>query len=153
MPCSAGAGDIFEAACNIFLAMPFRDDMSDIYHYGIQGAVRASGFVCERADLSSFTGDVMQWVRSRIQSARLVIAGLTEGNPNVYLEVGYPWGCRIPIVLLARDSEELRFDVKGQRCIIYNTIKQLEDALTRDLRELSGNGATARSGNPTLFSG
>ena len=41
--------------------MPFAEEMGDIYDYGIHGAVKeaAAGFLCERADLSSFTGDVM----------------------------------------------------------------------------------------------
>ena len=72
--------------------MPFKNDMDDTYHYGIQGAVRAAGFLCERADLSTFVGDVMHWVQNRIRTSSLVIADLTEANPNVYLEVGYAWG-------------------------------------------------------------
>ena len=52
----------------------------------------AAGYLGERADLATFTGDVMDWVRARISSANLVIADLTSANPNVYLEVGYAWG-------------------------------------------------------------
>ena len=53
---------------HVFVAMPFRDDMDDVFHYGIQSAVKSAGFLCERADLASFTGDVLDWVRSRIRS-------------------------------------------------------------------------------------
>ena len=94
------AGYASEGKSHIFVAMPFREDMDDVYHYGIQGAVRAAGFLCERADLSAFTGDVMQWVQDRIRSSSLLVADLTEANPNVYLEVGYAWGCEVPTVLL-----------------------------------------------------
>jgi len=73
---------------HVFVAMPFRSEMHDIYDYGISSAVRSAGYLCERADLSSFTGDVMQWVRERIKSASLVVADLSGSNPNVYLEVG-----------------------------------------------------------------
>ena len=66
--------------------------------------MRSAGFLCERADLSAFTGDVMDWVRNRIKTAKLVIADLTEANPNVYLEVGYAWGCEVPTVLLTKDT-------------------------------------------------
>ena len=100
-------------------------------------AVNAAGLLCERADLSTFTGDVMDWVKRRISSATLVVADLSTANPNVYLEVGYAWGCRVPTVLLARDAEDLKFDVKGQRCILYKSIKSLEDALGRELQALS----------------
>lgn len=118
---------------HIFVAMPFADEMDDIFHYGIQGAVNAAGFLCERADLSTFTGDVMEWVKKRISSATLVVADLSDANPNVYLEVGYAWGCGRPTVLLVKDTSQLKFDVKGQRCLVYQKIKDLETSLRSEL--------------------
>jgi hypothetical protein len=122
---------------HVFVAMPFADEMEDVYHYGIQNAVNSIGWLCERADLSAFTGDVMQWVQSRIKTASLVIADLTGANPNVYLELGFAWGCGTPAVLLARDRKELRFDVRGQRCLLYKSIKELEGKLSAELELLT----------------
>lgn len=121
----------------VFVAMPFADEMSDVFHYGIQGAVNSAGLLAERADLSSFTGDVMDWVRTRISSANLVIADLTSANPNVYLEVGYAWGKGVPTVLLVKSSTDLKFDVRGQRCIVYSSIKDLEQKLANELVSLA----------------
>lgn len=87
---------------HMFVAIPFRDELEDVYEYGIQNAVRKVGFLCERADLSVFTGDVMDWVRKRISSASLLIADLTGANANVYLEVGYAWGVSVKTVLLVQ---------------------------------------------------
>lgn len=39
-------------------------------------------------------------------------------------------------VLLVRDAKELTFDTKGQRCLTYGSIKNLEDQLRRELRRL-----------------
>lgn len=125
-----------EGKPNVFVAMPFADEMDDVFHYGIQGAVNSAGFLCERADLSSFTGDVMDWVKKRIATASLVIADLSTANPNVYLEVGYAWGCGKPTVLLVRDISDLRFDVKSQRCLVYKKIKDLELLLRKELKGL-----------------
>lgn len=130
------AGYSSTSKSHVFVAMPFAEEMDDVFHYGIQGAVNSAGLLCERADLSTFTGDVMDWVKRRISSANLVIADLSSANPNVYLEVGYAWGCRVPTVLLARDAADLKFDVKNQRCILYKSIKNLEDALTKELQGL-----------------
>jgi nucleoside 2-deoxyribosyltransferase len=96
----------------------------------------AAGYLCERADLSVFTGDVMEWVKKRIASSSLIIADLSNANPNVYLEVGYAWGCGKPTVLLVRDPAELKFDVKGQRCLVYKKIKDLEESLRKELETL-----------------
>ena len=130
------AGYTSKSKEHVFVAMPFKDEMDDVYHYGIQGAVKAAGFLCERADLSAFTGDIMGWVRERIQSSKLIVADLTDANPNVYLEVGYAWGCGIPTVLLIGDYQDLKFDVRSQRCITYKKIKDLEESLTTELEEL-----------------
>lgn len=100
---------------HVFVAMPFAIDMEDVYHYGIQNAVHAVGYLCERADLSTFTGDVLQWIKDRITSADLVVADLSDANPNVYLEIGFAWGRAKPTVLLVRDTKHLKFDVQGQR--------------------------------------
>lgn len=118
---------------HMFVAMPFRDEMEDMYEYGIQNAVRKAGFLCERADLSAFTGDVMEWVKKRIRSASLLIADLTGANANVYLEVGYAWGVGVKTVLLVQEVDQLKFDVKGQRCIVYKRIKDLEEKLHKEL--------------------
>ena len=120
-----------------FVAMPFAVEMDDVFHYGIQGASNAAGLLCERADLAVFTGDVMEWVKERISTARFLIADLTNANSNVYLEVGYAWGKGVPTILLCRDAtSDLKFNTRGQRCIIYKSIKHLEESLSRELSEL-----------------
>ena len=56
--------------------------------------------------------------------------------------MGYAWGKGRPTVLLIRESKQpLRFDVQGQRCIKYKTIRSLETALTKMLSELKSAGA------------
>lgn len=131
------AGYRSAAKSHVFVAMPFAEEMHDIFHYGIQGAVNAEGLLCERADLSAFTGDVLDWVKRRISTAKLVVADLSLANPNVYLEVGYAWGCQVPTVLLARDPSDMKFDVRSQKCILYKSIKHLEESLRRELQGLS----------------
>jgi hypothetical protein len=117
----------------IFVAMPFDRKMDDTFHYGIRNAVNNAGFLCERIDEVVFTGDILDLIKRRIGKARLVIADLTTANPNVYLEVGYAWGLGIPTVLIVQDAQELKFDVKGQKCIIYSGIRELEEKLSREL--------------------
>ena len=117
----------------IFVAMPFDKKLDDVFHYGIRNAVNRAGYLCERADEVLFTGDILDLIKRRIRNASLVIADLTTANPNVYLEVGYAWGLGIPTVLIAQDPQELKFDVKGQKCIIYSGIRELEEKLSHEL--------------------
>ena len=122
-----------EAKPHIFVAMPFRKDMDDVFYYGIQGPVHAAGFLCERVDQEAFTGDILDRVKKRIETASLVIAELTGSNPNVYLEVGYAWGKGRSTILLVKETQELLFDVRGHRCLKYERIKDLEEQLTKEL--------------------
>jgi hypothetical protein len=130
------AGAKSQGKAHVFVAMPFAPEFDDRFHYGIQQAVNSAGYLCERADLASFTGDVIAWVRERIDSASLLVADLSTANPNVYLEVGYAWGKGIPTVLLAGNTGDLCFNVKGQRCLIYQNIRALEGLLTQELKNL-----------------
>jgi len=121
---------------HVFVAMPFAEEYADRFHYGIQGAANAAGYLCERADLASFTGDVIAWVKDRIGSAALVVADLTAANPNVYLEVGYAWGRGVNTVLVVAQGDQLKFDVQTQRCLIFRSIHHLEELLTKELMAL-----------------
>jgi hypothetical protein len=123
---------------HIFVAMPFADDMGDLFHYGIQQAISSIGFLCERIDLLPSVGDILSRIKERIKTSTLVVAELTGANPNVYLEVGFAWGCNVPTILLVKESEveNLRFDVVGQRCITYTSIRNLEQKLSAELAAL-----------------
>jgi hypothetical protein len=131
------AGKASEAKPHVFVAMPFTPEFEDVYYYGIERPVKDAGYLCERIDLTSFSGDVVNQIKQRIDTAALVIADLSAANPNVYLEVGYAWGRARPTVLLVRAAEELKFDVKTQRCLVYGkSIKKLEESLTKELATL-----------------
>lgn len=137
---SEKAGIASEVKPHVFVAMPFKKDMDDVFYYGIQQPARAAGFICERVDQEAFTGDILDQVKRKIETAAVVIAELTGANPNVYLEVGYAWGKRRPTLLLVKNEQELRFDVRGQRCLQYERIKDLEELLNKELNDLKSKG-------------
>ena len=119
-----------------FVAMPFAPEFEDVFHYGIQQPVHRAGLLCERVDAAVFEGLIIQRILSRIATARVVVAELSGANPNVYLEVGYAWASKVPTILLVRDVNELRFDVKGHRCLVYRNIRELEGMLSAELGSL-----------------
>jgi hypothetical protein len=132
----ASAGSQSKNKPHVFVAMPFSKQMGDVYRFGILEPVNAAGFLCERVDMEAFIGDILTRIKSRIETASLVIADLSGASANVYLEVGYAWGKNRPTLFLAQKSEELKFDVQGQKCIIYETISELKDKLEKELAGL-----------------
>ncbi|MGZ5437600.1 MAG: hypothetical protein ACXWIF_16285 [Pyrinomonadaceae bacterium] len=121
---------------HVFVAMPFGEEFEDLYLFGIQGPIHAAGYLCERVDMSVFTGDIMDRIKSRIESASLVLAEVTGANPNVYLEVGYAWGRERPTLILVKEGEDLKYDISSQRCIRYKSINDLARKLDPVLKTL-----------------
>jgi hypothetical protein len=130
------AGSNTEKKPRLFVAMQFDKKFEDLFILGIQEVVRQENFVCERIDQSAFIGDILNKIKEKIESADVVIAELTGSNPNVYLEVGYAWGKGRPTILLANHEEQLLFDVRGQRCIKYESILDLKEKLRQELKML-----------------
>jgi hypothetical protein len=118
----------------VFVALPFSEEFHNVYEFGIYPAVRNCGFICERVDETHFTGDVLGRIRGGIEAADLVIADLTEGRPNVYLEVGYAWGRGIPVIFVAKKGEKLHFDVSTHKCIFYGKFSEFTKALEELIR-------------------
>ena len=131
----AGAGSDLKQ--HVFVAMPYDEEMEDVFEFGIREPINAAGCLCERCDRSVFTGDVLDRIKRRIASATVVVADMTGSNPNVYLEVGYAWGKGVPTLLVARKGEELKFDVKTHRCIYYKNISHLRKQLAELLPQLT----------------
>jgi len=133
------AGVRSELKKHVFVAMPYNDEMEDIYEFGIREPVNEAGCLCERCDRDIFTGDILDRIKQRIATAHVVIADMSGSNPNVYLEVGYAWGKGIPTLLVARAGEDLKFDVKTQKCLYYKNITHLRKQLMQCmLRLLAG---------------
>jgi hypothetical protein len=125
---------------SVFVAMPFSEEFEDVYQFGIYGAVRKCGYVCEKVDESVFAGSIVERIMDGIKNAEFVIADLTMEKPNVYLEVGYAWGTQKPVLLIAREGHKLHFDLSHHKCIFYKTIGKLAESLDKTIREMFGTG-------------
>lgn len=127
-----------EETPHVFVAMPFADDFDDQYYLAIRPAITEHKILCIRLDQaeSAFTGDIMEQVKERIRTAKLVVAVLDGNNPNVYLEVGYAWGVGTPTVLILHENETPPFDVQGARLIKYNKIYRLKEQIAQELKLL-----------------
>ena len=93
-------------------------------------------FRCERADDAPETGSITDHLVRQLQRADVVIADLTDDNPNVFYELGIRHTLRPGTVLLAKDARTLPFDVSHQHVICYGeqpkakTISAIQGALT-----------------------
>jgi hypothetical protein len=128
---------------SVFVAMPFAEEFDDIYQFGIYAAVRRLGYVCEKVDESVFTGNIVERITEGIKNAEFVVADLSLERPNVYLEVGFAWGLKKPVVLVAREGQRLHFDLSHHKCLFYRTIGKLSETLEKTICDMFGAGGAS----------
>lgn len=122
----------------VFVAMPFQEEFEDVYQFGIYAAVRRCGYVCEKVDESVFAGSIVERITEGIRDSEFIIADLTHEKPNVYLEVGYAWGTKRPVIMVAKEGQRLHFDLAHHKCIFYRTIGRLADELEKTILDMFG---------------
>ena len=134
-------GAASEVKPKLFVAMPFADEFDDVWKIGIQEACGYADIPCERIDGKTFTGSIVEEIKKSLLSSKGVIGVLDGANANVFLEIGFAWALEKPTILIARSSEGLPFDVRGQRCILYgNSVHRLREELRKELIALKESG-------------
>ena len=114
-----------------FVLMPFSKGFDDAFDLAIRPACEAAGAYAERVDKQIFTGSILERVYNQIAKADLVVADMSERNPNVFYEVGYAHALGKTTLLLTRNAEDIPFDLKHYSHIVYAA-----DGLTDLRREL-----------------
>ena len=113
-----------------FVLMPFSNEFRDIYQLGIKDPLGPLNIRAERVDEQAFHEEtILQRIYNQIDAADFIIADMTGRNPNVFYEVGYAHAKEKLCVLLTASAEDIPFDLKHHRHIIY------QPAVLRDLKE------------------
>lgn len=127
---------------NAFVAMQFSEPYNEVYRDAIRPLIEEIGFEPFRVDEAFGPGIILNDIWGRITEASVVIAEVSEANPNVYYEIGVAHALRKPTVLLAQRGTKLPFDLGPHRCIFYdNSIPgraRLLDSLRNSLITLLG---------------
>lgn len=114
------AADSHAMSEHLFVAMPFAKKLNNVFLYGIKKPVEERSLKCERSDYDKFTGDIVERLKKRIETARMVIADLTGNNPNVFYEVGYADALNKKIILISQKRTRPMFDLRNQHQIRYD---------------------------------
>ena len=74
-----------------------------------------------RADEIYKPSEIIKDIYSYIDKSKLLIAELTGRNPNVLYELGYGHALGKTAIMLTQSMEDVPFDLRGYRCIVYDT--------------------------------
>ena len=88
-----------------------------VLKYIISPAVEQCGYTALRADQISEPGLITSQVIQHIIDDPLVVADLTDRNPNVFYELAVRHVLRKPLVQIIRRGDQIPFDVAGTRTI------------------------------------
>jgi nucleoside 2-deoxyribosyltransferase len=122
-----------------FVLMPFEKAFGDTYFLGIKSTAETAGMIAERVDEQVFHREgILERIHNQIEAADLIIADMTGRNPNVFYEVGYAHAKGKLCVLLTKDANDIPFDLKHQRHIVYTSIQDLKNQLSNDLMVVKG---------------
>ncbi len=110
-----------------FVIMPFsktnsctKEQWTEIFHEMIKAAVEESGYhyECFRACLD--IGNIIKDILINLNRADVVIADLTDRNPNVFYELGVRHALRDATVLITQRMEDVPFDLRQYALVEYD---------------------------------
>lgn len=116
-----GRGVKIEHGDSCFVMMPFVEPIGGYYKTIYEPAIAKAGLRSVRADDEIFaTGKIVDQVWSGITAAKVLVAELTDRNPNVFYELGLAHALKKPVVLISSNQEDVPFDLQHIRVIYYD---------------------------------
>lgn len=101
--------------------MPFKRPFDTYYTTLLSPAIKEAGYVPLRADEIYGTRPVIEDIFREITESSALVADVTGKNPNVNYELGVAHALRRPVVIMSQRHEDIPFDYKHIRTIIYHT--------------------------------
>lgn len=117
-----------------FVIMPFSKNFDDIYQLGIKDTAKSLNVDAYRLDEELFNEGMLDKIYKEIENSDFIIADLSEKNANVFYELGYSHAIGKLTILLTKNSDDIPFDLKHRRHIIYgDSIKHLQEQLKKNI--------------------
>ncbi len=116
-----------------FVAMPFEGRRTEIYEEYVKEPLKQHiGLECRRVDEITASRQIMRDVWEMLTTCSIVIADLSGKNPNVFYELGLAHVLGKPVVLIAETMDDVPFDLRSVRTIIYgNSPRSWKDLSAR----------------------
>lgn len=126
----------------------------EVLDYVIKPGVENSGYRLKviRADDIERAGSFIKDILESLLNSYVVIADLTENNPNVFYELGVRHSLSPRTILIAQSVDDIPSDLREYRTVIYSTTakgaSEFGTKLVKYLDEISAE--PTRSDNPVL---
>jgi len=129
---------------NCFIIMPFGGWFDSYYKEVYVPAIEKAGFIAKRADDLYRPGNIVNDIWNYTKEADVILADLTNKNPNVFYELGLAHAITKPAILITASMEDVPFDLRSLRVIEYDKNSPqwgelLQNKITLALKETLNN--------------
>ncbi|HEX4952698.1 MAG TPA: hypothetical protein VF017_04800 [Thermoanaerobaculia bacterium] len=140
-----------------FVIAPIGEQGSDtrrrsdqVLRHIIRAALAPLGYLATRADEIAEPGLITSQVIQRVAEEDLVVADLTEYNPNVFYELALRHALRKPLIQLIARGARIPFDLAGMRTISFDhrdldSVEEAKLEIAKQARHLETAGANVES--------
>jgi hypothetical protein len=157
LPSEAAPAEALASRVDLFVLMPFTQPWSEGVYSFIHRATRTLGapehvLHLYRADEIARPGRITDQIKEAIERAHVIIADISDVNPNVMWELGYADGLGKTIVILNQSPGTSPFDMVDRRQVQYSSVPTDADEaalvlhLKEALRDAIGGGCRFRIG-------
>jgi len=125
-----------------FVLMPFATRFRPVFDELVKPVAERFQLRCVRADDLYGPRPIMEDIWRLVNEARIIIADVTDKNPNVFYEVGLAHAVGKEVVIISQSLDDVPFDLRHLRCIVYQDsvagFKQFERRLDETLAAIPG---------------
>lgn len=103
-----------------FVIMPFGGWFDKYYNDIFFEAIKDSGLNAKRADDLYRSSPIINDIWEFTKNATVILADLTDKNPNVLYELGLAHAIQKPAILVTETIDDVPFDLRALRVIVYD---------------------------------
>ena len=108
---------------------PTRERADNVYRYLIAPVCEDLGYKPVRVDHVNAVDNINETVINYLKTAPMVVADMTDHNPNAFYELGFRQALELPLVPIIKVGERLPFDVITTRTVFYDTdVAKIEES-------------------------
>lgn len=116
----------------VFVLTPFHTEHVQIFKR-IRSVCSDVGLKCLRGDEEYINSDILSHILRLLVKARVIVANIQGRNANVFYELGIAHALGKPTILVSEFMENVPFDVRSRRIILYKNLDQLTKMLGIEL--------------------
>lgn len=108
---------------------PTRERADNVYKYLIAPVCEELGYKPVRVDHVNAVDNINATIINYLKTAPMVIADMTDHNPNAFYELGFRQALELPLVPIIKVGGNLPFDVITTRTVFYDTdVSKIEES-------------------------